>query len=1622
MLYGRPESIIQVIVRKVRSLPPPSIERLDTVIQFALSVDNLVATVEACEIRDFMYNASLRYELVERLPPTLKLDWAKNSRNNPTPNLLDFSSWLRFVAEDACAVSISAGSDLVRMTKRDGYLNFHSEENLQSVRKPEFGQVKNKPLASNKIVKECLGCKGSCPTLAQCKRFKELSYDSKWAVIREFSLCRKCLRKHKGPCKHNKECGTDGCSYRHHPLLHCEGRQYTRPSPTSMTIPPPVRGNQRNNTSCNVHLGQSEILLRIVPVLLHDPSKTLRTYAFLDDGSELTLMEQSLADELGVQGPLKSLCLRWTGGTTRTEDLSQKVSFQISSVANPCKKFPLSEVHTVGNLQLRSQTLLVPEMREKYRYLEGLPLESYEEVSPRLLIGLDHAILGNVTKCREGKPSEPIAVKTRLGWMVYGCCSRDVNSYSQLNHHSVQRCQCDNKSNEDLHEAMKQYFSMESLGISKPNKLLLSKDDQRANELLQSLTKRTSGRYESGLLWRYDNVRLPDSEQMALRRWECLDRRMFKDHELSRALTSKMNDYIAQGYIRKLTAEELGTAHSRIWYLPMFPIVNPNKPGKIRLVWDAAATSYGVSLNSVLLKGPDQLTSLMSVLIRFREFRVAVSGDIREMYHQVQMIPADQHCQRFLWKEKRTDITPSTYVLQVMSFGASCSPSTAQFVKNTHAAQFEQDYPEAVHAIVHQHYVDDMLISAETKEKAVQLATDVKMIHGSGSFEMRNWISNSPAVVAALDSEEIKEKSMGIGEPGTTEKILGMWWDTTADCFTYKLSTRHDPALLSGKKRPTKREVLRTLMMVFDPLGLISHFMMFLRILLQEIWRSSIDWDEQINDSHFEKWLTWLRILPQVSDIKIPRCYRTNTSADDSNEVEMHTFVDASENGFAAVVYLRFREGNTVECALVAAKTRVAPLKFLSIPRSELQAAVIGVRLADTILESLTIKVRKRHFWTDSRDVICWIHSDHRRYSQYVGVRISEILESTNVREWQWVPTKLNVADEGTKWKGTPDLSNTSRWFRGLDILWKPKEEWPAKLQPVGVTDTELRPHMQFHLKGLEPIIDTNRFSQWSILLKTTAYVFRAIRNFQRSTRKTPKANGPLTHVELVKAECYLYKIAQRSAYAGEISTTSANLPEQSRNKIRKGNPLFGLHLFIDGNGVLRNRGRTNACQFINSSAANPIVLPQKHSVTRLLIMDFHKKFLHQNHETTINEIKQRYYIPRLKVAYKSVRNSCQFCKNERARPQPPLMSDLPSPRLAAYSRPFSHMGVDYFGPMTVRVGRRTEKRWGVLVTCLTIRAIHLEVAHSLTADSCIMALRSVIARRGIPIAIYSDRGTNFVGANKELTTALNGLDHEKIVSELTTPFTTWSFFPPISPHMGGAWERLIRTVKQNLNKLLPDRVPTDEMLRSTLIEVEYIVNSRPLTDIPLDNDESPVPTPNHFIIGTSNGLPPWTCFDDNPATLKQNWRLSQIMANQFWRQWLHDYLPTLTRRAKWFTKVKPIEINDIVVIVDSRFPRNRWPKGRVIATKVAPDGQVRWATVQTIHGIYERPAVKLAVLDVGVGRNATQLDLRGIEGGSVSDATSTSKLMSVSPCIPLDEATEVSVGCTHGSTKGSAA
>ncbi|XP_055597416.1 uncharacterized protein LOC129747298 [Uranotaenia lowii] len=1567
-LFGRPEAIVYTFIRKIREMPAPKEDKLQTVIDFGVAVQNVCAAISASGLDEYMFDVALLQELISKLPTSIRMNWAFYRQGLARVTLWEFSDWLGKVATAASTItlpSINPPKIEKRERKNENFINVHSEAS-GGFENP----VKERSVTVSKA-KGCVSCSGECSGLEQCRKFLKLDIGSRWTIIKEQNLCRKCLRKHFGACKVKEPCGRNGCTYKHNKLLH-DDKRYSKPAASESTKSSNDNSSSNSTTqSCNTHSKATRrVLFRYVPVTIYGKGKQVNTFAFLDDGSSATLMEHGLLKELGLNGTPYPLCLDWTGGQSREEKESVVLALKISGTTEASEVFELSEVHTVKDLSLPKQSVSVPQMVTKYGYLDGLPLRSYEGASPRILIGMNNCRLGSSLRSLEGDENEPMASKTRLGWILYGPCTAEfgVNESDYSGYHSFHICPCNKDSEKDVHEALKEYFSIESMGIYGSSRSLLSKDEERALKILSTETRLIGNRYETGLLWRYDQLKLPNSKGMALKRLACLEKRLKREPELAAAMSAKMSEYEEKGYIRRLSIQEKAEKHPNDWYLPIFPVTNPNKPGKMRIVFDAAAKVNEVSLNSFLLTGPDQLVSLLTVLFKFREFRIAVVGDIREMFFQVKMKKQDQRSQMILWPNTAAVEDPEVYVVTVMTFGAACSPSSAHYVKNRNADRFEEQHPRAVQCIKYEHYVDDMLASVETEEDATKLAEEVRWIHAQGGFEIRNWHSNSSYVIENLQEKPTVEKNMSFCPEMSTEKVLGMWWDTTTDTFTFKLSPKHDAELLSGARMPTKREVLRTLMTVYDPMGLIGNFLIYLKILLQEIWRSGTGWDDEIDSRLTEKWLTWIEALPNVRQVTIPRCYRTVTSIESTNSVELHVFCDASENGIAAVAYFKFQEGDKAECALIGSKTRVAPLKFLSIPRLELQAAVVGARFADSIVKSHRMKITRRVFWTDSRDVVCWLRSDHRRYSQFVAFRVSELLDTTQVGEWRWLPTKQNVADEGTKWQRLPNFQPSSRWFRGPDFLLEPEDSWPGDAGDQGTTMEEIRASVLHH-QGAKPlIISFERFSKWQRLLRSVGYLHRYFINFQNTVRKTTLVRGALTQEELKSAENTIYRCVQQQAYSDEVRLIRSRVQGASpwERTLPKSSALYKLNPVIDEHGVLRMQGRIGACEWADEATKNPVILPRQHHVTNLLIADYHAKYHHQNHQTALNEIRLKYNIPRLRSELDRVRRNCLRCKIRQASPRPPAMGNLPPARLAAYQRPFSYTGIDYFGPMTVLVGRRTEKRWGVLFTCMTTRGIHIEIAHSLSTDSCILALRNFIARRGPPLEIISDRGTNFIGASRELREALAKIDEERLKVEFVSPDTKWTFNPPAAPHFGGCWERLIQSVKKTMNDFDPPRLPSDEILRSMLMEIEMILNSRPLTDIPIDNDNEPPLTPNHFLLGSSNGSKPPIVFDNTPITLKRSWTMAQQYADLFWKKWVNEYLPTLTRRTKWFQPVKPIQEGDLVMVVDNNLPRNCWPRGRVIKAVPAHDGQVRRVTVQTLKGLLERPATKVAVLDVG--------------------------------------------------------
>ncbi|XP_058819112.1 uncharacterized protein LOC131681975 isoform X2 [Topomyia yanbarensis] len=1560
-LYGRPELLVKNLLGKVRRLETPKPERLDSLINFGMAVQQLCDHLEAANLRSHLTNPTLLEELVDKLPAAIKLDWVRHKRAFKDPSLKQFGEFMDRLVVDASEVTI-----LVH-PKNESVQTERSRQNQRThiyTHNDIIATADNAPPR-----KPCPICAKLDHRVRNCADFKQMSLDARWRAIDENRLCTVCLFDHGNwTCKSRFYCNVGNCRARHHPLLHRE---------EIATV---------MKADCKAHqLSTAIILFRVVPITLFNGWKSIDTFAFLDEGSSHTLIDASVTRSLGVVGVSEPLELTWTSNVVRKECSSERVDLVISARGG-LERYKLVAARTVGALNLPKQSLRLNELTKQFKHLKDVPVVPFENAEPKVLIGLRNLDLFAPIESRVGRPGQPIAVKSALGWTIYGpCgCNKDQDSFIGLHGHI-------SNAEQELNEMIRQQFMLEDTGIA-PITLPESAENARARQILEKTTIRENGRFVTGLLWKSDEICFPDSLPMATKRLKNLERKLAKDAELRQNVHKQIREYIENSYAHKATQEELGTANSnRVWYLPLNVVAHPRKPHKTRLVWDAAAKVDGVSLNSQLLKGPDLLVLLPGVICKFRERRIGFGGDIEKMFHQIRIKPEDTHSQRFLFRFDESQ-TPDVYIMDVATFGASYSPCSAQHVMHRNADESREEFPEAVAAIKEKTYMDDYFDSADTPEEASHRAQQVKLIHSRGGLNMRNWISSSDEVLQHLkEPSQQRLLSIDCNEEEKGQRVLGIAWDSRKDIFVFSTSWHGElaPYVLEDK-RPTKRIALRIIMSLFDPLGLLAPFLIHGRMLIQDLWRLNLGWDTEIANREYEKWRQWVHLLPGISSLEIPRCYFGNAHSNLYESLQLHVFTDASELGYGCAAYFRVLINREVRVALVMARSKVAPLKYQSIPRMELQAALLGARMMHTVSNNHTLPIREKYVHTDSEVVLAWIRSQHRNYKQFVAYRVGEILSLTEPENWRHVPSKENLADCLTKWgKDTVPESN-GRWLNGKNsFLYQDMENWPKQKQ-IAETPEELRAHLLLHHVAVpESLIDIGRFSKWNVLLRTVALLGRFISNCRRKCKGFPievvKATEcqckllqrttsveivPLRQQEYLKAEQYLWRIAQRDFYPDETRILLNNRDEPQLGKwvnLEKTSPLYRLSPFADQFGVIRVEGRTANASYATFDARFPVILPKGHLITTLLLNDYHCRFGHANRETVVNEVRQRFYILNLRATVGKVMRECQRCKITKCQPQYPRMAPLPEERLTPFVRPFCYVGVDYLGPLDVSVGRRKEKRYVAVFTCLVTRAVHLEVAHCLSTDSCIMAVRRFIRRRGSPVEICSDNGTNFVGASNELIKQIKNINNG-CADTFTDARTKWTFNPPSAPHMGGVWERMVRSVKEALRALDDGRKLNDEILLTVLTEAECFINSRPLTYMPQESAGEEAITPNHFILGSSSAAhDPLRTPVDWAAALRSSYQRSQYLSEAAWNRWLKEYFPTLNKRPKWFEESKPVQVGDLVYVAEGS--RRTWIRGKVQQVIVGSDGRIRQAVVRTSSGReLKRPVVKLAVMEVAAG------------------------------------------------------
>ncbi|XP_043206518.1 uncharacterized protein LOC122393826 isoform X1 [Amphibalanus amphitrite] len=938
-------------------------------------------------------------------------------------------------------------------------------------------------------------------------------------------------------------------------------------------------------------------------------------------------------------------------------------------------------------------------------------------------------------------------------------------------------------------------------------------------------------------------------------------------------------------------------------------------------------------------------------------------ADIEKMFYQVRVPEDDRSLLRFLWwPNGDTERELEVYQMNVHLFGAISSPSCANFALRRTAQDFGDKFDaDVIDSIQRSFYVDDFMKTGSTADEVLRIARGVRDCCALGGFRLTSFVSNCPDVMFCFpESERVTHKKFdltGHDLSAQTLRALGVQWDVSEDTLSFRVDVRRGPT--------TRRGILSTASAVYDPLGFGAPFVMSAKILLQDLCRLKLGWDDPVPDAHLRRWDQWCKELSLLREFSVPRSV---TAPDAVVNCQLHMFADASEAGYGAVGYTRVTDSTgTVRTSLLMSKARVAPLKTSSIPRLELAAATLAVQLSTQILTELDLKVDEVHFWTDSVSTLRYIHNTTSRFQTFVSNRLSVIHDGSEPGQWKYVPSALNPADALSRGQSAREFLQ-SVWATGPAFLGAEAAEWPDQKHVIqrheDVEDLEVKRGLGTLSVAAECDSTSkllNSVSDWHKLKRHVAWWLRLKcmlwkRLMNRGdcdaevAGQLSRVSSRLTVQELDDAEVAIVQYTQKKAFPEELSSRF----------VKKSSSIYRLNpCMIDG--VLRVGGRlSNAA--ISDAAKHQMILPKNGHVTDIIIRDMHEKKGHSGREHVLAALRERYWVVNGNAAVRRVLSKCVRCRRVQGPMVTQQMSDLPEDRTTPQGGAFSRVGIDYFGPFHVKVGRQRHKRFCVLFTCLATHAIHTEVCESLDTSSFLNALRRFQARRGQVTFIRSDNGTNFVGAERELREEFAKLRESQVHNFLLKRGVEWQFTPPGASAQGGVWERQIRSVRKVLNAVLREQSLTDESLRTLLCEVEAVLNSKPLTTVSSDPSDLQPLTPNDLLLLRGGPIPDGV-FCERDCFAGKRWKQVQFLADVFWKRWVKEYLPLLQIRQKWNKVQRNLQVDDVVLVADMNSPRCHWPLGRV--TEVFPDrkGFVRSVIVRTTTSTLKRPISKLVLV-----------------------------------------------------------
>ena len=1439
---------------------------------------------------------------------------------------------------------------------------FHQElsarEKCHFVSEPREGQRKDKPKhekphtgsalhssgeAGKKVDPSCIYCSSKDHKPWDCKVVPD--YDSRKQICISQRRCFICLKTGHGSRKCYSKHNCYNCAARHHSSL-CD----------KFKSPP----NQEKEDDQIEEATQSNLSKSNEVIFLHTAKADVcslsgnaqeRTRLLFDNGSQQSYISKRMREKLGLS-TISSRPLMINGFGSQTSRISNCDIVQLAVKTNTPGLRIIISANVVDSVCAPIVNQPISIARDKYPFLRGLCLADEhsddDKLEVDLLIGMDsyYQFMTGVNK--HGDVNGPMATLTKLGWVVGGSLQVDNrgkrDEYNALATHALK---CSDVCNDNLPDDVNKFWDLESIGIRHDENSVYD-DFTNSIKFVES-----DNLYEVRLPWKPAHPVLPNNYSNAVTRLQSTIAKLRKTPDILKQYADIFDDQFERGIIEVCPETDDQDEGEVIHYLPHRPVLRDDKETtKCRIVFDGSAKKdkRSPSLNDCLFTGPPMTPLIFDILQRFRVHPIAFICDLKQAFLQISVHESDRDALRFLWYDDPFATDPKLVIRRFtrVIFGLNCSPFLLNGTIRQHVEKFSLEYPELVSQIIRSLYVDDFSGGANDVHDGYDLYKGFVDVLEKGGFTAHKFVTNNDELRHLVEGTSESNSSM---DKSNLSKVLGLSWDVKGDRLILDFQ---DIANCARNLPHTKRSMLKVLAKVYDPLGFVSPVILFAKILFQEICRAKLGWDDQLPKGIASKWISWINDLEEAREYSVPRCYHYGKTV----SLSLHGFCDASDDGYAANVYLRAIDSmGLISCNLMCSKTRVAPIAKQSTPRLELLACLILSRLITKVLAATNreFSIEEVHLWTDSTINLCRIRCLNRDFKQFVQNRLNEIRKLTNAFNWHYVPSNLNCSDLSSRGCLLSQLLDSTTWEKGAAFLYEDDFDYDSYEKQLTIThvDDEMKPgHVetdeseQSHgltLVAMDEetkktdmtgdvmeVIDIDNYSELNRLLRVTCYV--------RRVKKTNRSVGEISADEMAAA-LQLWILATQRRERGD-----------DQRRFRK--TAANLRLQPDENGVLRCRTRLGQSN-LSEGIKHPIYLPNAAKLTVLLVRDSHDIVLHSGVSDTLNEFRSNYWTPSGRRTVRKILRDCGLCRRFESMPFPSApMADLPNYRVEA-APAFSSVGIDHAGPLFIKQNytrRKLYKCYIAIVTCTVSRAIHLELQPDLSAPSLIRCMKRCFSRRGTPSLAISDNHKTFRS--------------KPIRNFATQNYIKWKYILEKTPQWGGFYERLIGLVKRLLRKQLKTARLTYEELQTVITQIEGVLNSRPLTHI-ADDDTREAITPNHLIYGRRLNSRAMLSMDKLTPT-KRLRHVRDVIA-KFWNRFSNEYMTQLRERHIGHKGIlSTVNVGDILLVISKRLPRSQWQMGRVERLVTTKDGVIRGATLRlSDQSVINRPITLLCPLEM---------------------------------------------------------